>query len=402
MALNPRATPSGNFDLSNWKIGLPIDGAGSFTGTSREVKSLSGYEHPKYFYTAGNGAMTFTAPVEGATTKGSKFARSELREMNGSERAAWSLAKGGIMSAILEIDHAPTKFNGTPGRIVVGQIHGQDDELIRLNWDNGKLYFVNDQAGPNDSETKFYFLNAGGKQPHVSLNERFSYTISAKADQLVVTIKADGQTYKSISKINSVWQSDAFYFKAGTYLGVNETQGAGYGQTSFYALSISHNVSSTTSLQKTAAPAIRGDAGDNTLRGKAGADIFYSGSGNDVLYGDRGKDVFVFDTKLGTSKTDRKINFDTIKDFGAAADAIWLDNKIFTTLGMGTLTRPARLQKEFFAIDSQARDTDDYVLYDRKSGVLSYDPDASGSKAPLEFAQLKKGAILTYKDLFVV
>jgi Ca2+-binding RTX toxin-like protein len=183
---------------------------------------------------------------------------------------------------------------------------------------------------------------------------------------------------------------------------VNETQGAGYGQTSFYALSISHNVSSTTSLQKTAAPAIRGDAGDNTLRGKAGADIFYSGSGNDVLYGDRGKDVFVFDTKLGTSKTDRKINFDTIKDFGAAADAIWLDNKIFTTLGKGTLTKPAQLQKGFFAIDSQARDTDDYVLYDRKSGVLSYDPDASGSKAPLEFAQLKKGAILTYKDLFVV
>jgi Ca2+-binding RTX toxin-like protein len=138
------------------------------------------------------------------------------------------------------------------------------------------------------------------------------------------------------------------------------------------------------------------------LRGKAGADIFYSGSGNDVLYGDRGKDIFVFDTKLGTSQTDRKINFDTIKDFSAAADAIWLDNKIFTTLGKGALTKPAQLQKGFFAIDSQARDTDDYVLYDRKSGVLSYDPDASGSKAPLEFAQLKKGTLLTYKDLFIV
>jgi Ca2+-binding RTX toxin-like protein len=402
MALNPRATPSGNFDLSNWKIGLPIDGAGGFTGASREVKSLSDYEHPKYFFTAGNGAMTFMAPVEGATTKGSKFARSELREMNGSVRAAWSLAKGGVMSATLEIDHAPTKFNGTPGRIVVGQIHGQDDELVRLNWDNGRLYFVNDQAGATDSETKFYFLNAAGKQPHVSLNERFSYTISAKSDQLVVTIKADGQIYKSISKINSVWQSDAFYFKAGTYLGVNETQGTGYGQTSFYALSISHKASSTTSLQKTAAHTIRGNSGDDTLRGKAGADIFYSGPGNDVLYGNGGKDVFVFDTKLGTSQTNRATNFDIIKDFSATADAIWLDNKIFAMLGKGTPTKPIQLQKGFFAIDSQARDKDDYVLYDKASGVLSYDPDASGSKAPVEFAQLKKGTVLAYQDLFVI
>jgi hypothetical protein len=142
--------------------------------------------------------------VEGATTKGSNFARSELRKMNGQERAAWRLATGRVMSATLEIDHAPIKFNGKPGRIVVGQVHGRNNELVRLNWDNGNLYFDNDHTGPTNSETKFYFKSAAGNQSHVALNKRFSYTISAKADQLVVTIKANGQTYKSISKFNSV------------------------------------------------------------------------------------------------------------------------------------------------------------------------------------------------------
>lgn len=402
MALNPQAAPSGNFNLSNWKIGLPVDVTGGFTGRSREVKSLTGYEHQKYFYTAEDGAMTFMAPVEGATTKGSKFARSELREMSGTERAAWSLATGGVMSATLKIDHAPTKFNGAPGRIVVGQIHGQDDELVRLNWENGKLYFVNDQAGSSNKETKFYFHNAAGKQPHVSLDERFSYTISAKADQLVVTVKADGQTYKSVTKINSIWQSDAFYFKAGTYLGVNETQGTGYGQTSFYALSMSHKDVSKASLRKAAATAFKGDASDNTLRGKATDDTLNGGPGNDILYGGPGKDVFVFNAKLGTSATNRAFNFDTIKDFRFANDAIWLDNRIFQKLGQATSSKPIQLQEEFFVLGSRAKDKDDYVLYDKTSGVLSYDPDGSGAKAPVEFARLKPGTALTHQDLFVV
>jgi Alginate lyase len=192
MPLDPHATPSGNFDLSNWKIGLPVDSAGGFAGTSLEVKNLAGYEHPSYFFTATDGAMTFVAPAEGATTTGSQYARSELREMIGPERAAWSLATGGMMSATLEIDQVPIKFGGTIGRVIIGQIHGEEDELVRLYWEDGKLYFANDQAGPNNSEQKFYFLDAAGKQPHVALNERFSYTISAKGDDLVVTVTADG------------------------------------------------------------------------------------------------------------------------------------------------------------------------------------------------------------------
>ena len=123
---------------------------------------------------------------------------------------------------------------------MVGQIHGQSDELIRLYYENGKVYFMNDQAGPDDKETKFTFKNDAGEQPDISLGETFSYMIDAHGSKLLVKIKADGQEYISDTSINSVWNSDTFYFKAGVYLGVNESTGSGEGQVSFYGLDFSH------------------------------------------------------------------------------------------------------------------------------------------------------------------
>ena len=225
MILNPGVAPSGNFSLSNWKITLPIDASGTISGTATEIKALSDYQHSSYFYTASDGAMVFSAPVDGATTSGSKYARSELREMKGAAKAAWSLNEGGLLNATLEVDQAPIRFDGSVGRIVVGQIHGQNDELVRLYWENGSVYFVNDRAGSHNSETTFKLTNGIGQTPNVSLNERFSYIIDAKGDDLKVSVLADGQTYSSTTRINDVWDTDTFYFKAGTYLGVNETQG---------------------------------------------------------------------------------------------------------------------------------------------------------------------------------
>jgi Ca2+-binding RTX toxin-like protein len=238
--LKAGVTPSVNFDLSDWKITLPTDSSGGISGTAVEVQVLTGYQNSRYFYTASDGAMVFTAPVEGATTSGSKYARSELREMNDGARAAWNLEQGGYMAATLEVDRVPTLADGSQGKVVVGQIHGQDDELVRLYWDKGTVYFVNDRAGAGDKETKFTLLDANGKAPSVSLNEKFSYSIDAQDDLLKVKVYADGAVYSSTTRINDVWDTDTFYFKAGTYLGVNETQGTGFGQTSFYGLTFNH------------------------------------------------------------------------------------------------------------------------------------------------------------------
>lgn len=84
-----------------------------------------------------------------------------------------------------------------------------------------------------------------------------------------------------------------------------------------------------------------------------------------------------------------------------ADDSIYLDNAIFKKLGMGALSNPVMLDRKFFGLD-KAKDRDDFIVYNRKTGALSYNADGSGNGQAIEFAQLKKGLILTHKDLFVI
>lgn len=396
--------PSRNFNLTHWKITLPTDRYGTFSGTASEVKSLSGYVNPEYFFAGSDGAMVFKAPVGGATTSGSRYARSELREMNGSERAAWTVKQGGFMKATLEVDQAPTLFNGAKGRVVVGQVHGQDEELVRLYWEKGTLYFVNDIASATGQETKFALTSKAGSRPNVALNERFTYSIDVTTDRVKVTVSADGQTYTATDQIHQAWRSDAFYFKAGTYLGVNETQGTGYGQTSFFGLKFGHPVNASQALfktnglpstSKTYAGTSKGDkltgsAGNDRIEGNGGNDIIWGKSGNDILVGSSGKDAFTFDTKPRAS------NIDVILNFSVKDDTIRLNDTVFTKLTSG------RLSPDSFVVGSKALDAQDRIIYNNKTGSLFYDPDGSGQARVMQFAKIDKGLKLTAADFLVI
>ncbi len=432
MTLKANVAPSGNFDLTNWKLTLPVDSSGKTSGTAIEVKDLNGYQNSKYFYTAPDGAMVFYAAVDGATTSGSSYARSELREMNGTAKAAWKLSTGGFMSATLEVDAAPMR-NGQGKKIVVGQIHGEDDELVRLYWHDNKLYFANDLSGSDNKEHTFNFKADDGSAPDVSLNEKFSYTISAKGNVLDVDIYADGKVYHSHTTINSVWQSDSFYFKAGAYLGANETNGSGYGQTSFYALTFNHNGSTptptnpvpaepipTTPIDPAPIPVdpvpttpttpdsssrpvttktiegsnsnnyVKGASGNEWLKGNAGRDVLWGKAGSDVLTGGTQEDAFVFDTAIGR-------DVDYITDFNVADDSIRLENKIFSKL-----TKTGKLSSSFFEVGEKAGDANDYIVYNKTTGALSYDSDGSGSRAAKIFAVIENKAALTAADFIVI
>ena len=165
---------------------------------------------------------------------------------------------------------------------------------------------------------------------------------------------------------------------------------------------------------------LKGDAGNDRLYGGTHNDLLYGGSGRDIIKGEKGndriwgglhndtlsggagKDIFVFDTKLGTATTDRKVNLDTITDFSVPYDTIWLDNAIFKKLGKGSLSSPKKLNSKFFVIGDKAKDKDDYLIYNSKTGYLSYDADGSGTGKAVEFARLKPGLKLTYADFYVV
>lgn len=307
---------SDHFDLTKWNMTIPEDSSGGITGLAKTIDNLYDYES-QYFYDDTDGGMVFKAMVEGATTSGTHYARSELRELASPGKIAfWNLATGGTMTATLKVDAVPLLFDGTPGKFVIGQIHGKSDELTRLYWDNGTVYFKNDQSGGTNSEHQFLLTNAAGETPSIAIGEKFSYMIDAHGSTLTVKVFADGQEYDSVTSINSIWQGDTLYFKAGVYLGVNETQGTGYGQASFYGIDYSHTAGqgmggivatdpATPPPTDPADPSIHatqtGTAGADTINtpskgdavvvAGAGDDKVTSHDGNDTLYGDAGNDI---------------------------------------------------------------------------------------------------------------
>ena len=141
---------------------------------------------------------------------------------------------------------------------------------------------------------------------------------------------------------------------------------------------------------------LEGAGGNDILWGGAGHDRLNGGIGSDVLTGGEDKDIFVFD-----AKPNKKTNLDRISDFNVKDDTLWIDNSLLKKLGKGTALKPVKLNKKFFALD-KAKDANDYLIYNKKTGGLFLDVDGSGSAKAVEIVALTKGLKLTYSDFFVV
>jgi beta-glucanase (GH16 family) len=146
-----------------------------------------------------------------------------------------------------------------------------------------------------------------------------------------------------------------------------------------------------------------GTSARNTLSGKSGNDTINGKSNRDVLVGGTGDDTFVFDTKLSKSNTD------TIKDFKAKDDAIWLDKDLFkasksfyNSVKKATEDNPIKLSKSFFVSGEHAKDRNDYFIYDKKSGTLSYDKNGSDAGGLVEIAKFSNKSAISHLDIFIV
>ena len=91
-AAEPPAKP---FDLSNWKLTLPVDTDHAGSPDEIQQPELESFVEPRHFFLNAEGSgIVFRAACGGSTTKGSKYPRCELREMSdgGRIRAAWDTA----------------------------------------------------------------------------------------------------------------------------------------------------------------------------------------------------------------------------------------------------------------------------------------------------------------------
>ena len=142
---------------------------------------------------------------------------------------------------------------------------------------------------------------------------------------------------------------------------------------------------------------LRGNNGNDRLYGLDGDDKLYGGTGKDTLFGGAGKDTFVFNTKLN-----KTTNYDKVVDYNVTDDTIWLDNSVFKKLGKGSEFIPKKTSKSFFTIGDKAKDSNDYIIYNKDKGILYYDADGSGTGAAVQFAAINKKLKMTYNDFFVV
>jgi hypothetical protein len=118
--------------------------------------------------------------------------------------------------------------------------------------------------------------------------------------------------------------------------------------------------------------------GKDKITGGADNDTINGYLGNDTLTGGAGNDSFVFNTALS------KTNVDTISNYSVAEDSIVLDHSVFTRLTVGASIA------DYFQLGSKADSSNDFIIYDAKSGKLFYDADGNGTGAAIQFATVAK------------
>lgn len=277
--LDPNQAPSENFDLSTWKLSIPVN-RGDGTATDISVSQLNdNYQNSAYFYTASDGGMVFKCPVDGyKTSANTSYTRVELREMlrgtntsistQGVNKNNWvfgtapqadknaAAAYDGEMNATLAVNHVTTSGSSSHiGRVIIGQIHANNDEPIRIyyrklrNNNLGSIYFAHEPTDGNGSEQWHEMIgsrsnSASNPSDGIALNEVFSYRINVVGDLLTVTIIRDGKqdVVKSVNMVNSGFNvgGQYMYFKAGVYHVNNSGNSSDFAQATFYALEKSH------------------------------------------------------------------------------------------------------------------------------------------------------------------
>ena len=140
---------------------------------------------------------------------------------------------------------------------------------------------------------------------------------------------------------------------------------------------------------------VKGGAGRDLLFGEAGTDEMNGGKGNDRLIGGGGMDVMT-----GGLGQDSFIYFnpneggDRITDFDPTQDAIELFAPVFKIDEFRDTIRANQ-----FRVGREAKTRMQKFIYNKNRGVLSFDPDGSGSKDAIVLATLEGKPNLTFANI---
>jgi poly(beta-D-mannuronate) lyase len=289
LGLDPNAPPGSNFDLLTWALDTPADlDNNDRSDRTSETALANGFED-EFFFTGSDGGMVFRSTIAGAkTSANTSFTRSELREMlrrgntsistRGVNQNNWLLGyqpevtnatggRNGTLSASLAVNHVnETGSSSQLGRVIIGQIHAEDDEPIRLYYRKhpqsnfGYIYLAHELRGGDDTYRMVYGpeYNNFDSQPNfttaldigLALDDVFSYDIVQIGARIDVFIRAGGtgdtliaHAFVDMEALNSAYDvaDEWMYFKAGAYTQNNTGEQDDFDQVTFYSLSNSHD-----------------------------------------------------------------------------------------------------------------------------------------------------------------
>ncbi|MCL4139778.1 UNVERIFIED_CONTAM: hypothetical protein GTU68_011074 [Idotea baltica] len=281
-----KITPAKVLDLSAWQLSLPIDATGSGKATTVEEKAIAdGYVDPKnFFVNEARDGVVFSSPIKGVlTSKNTTYTRSELREMGrrgdtkidtkGVNKNNWvfssapeadRLKAGGVdgtLDAVLTVDEVTTTgATWQQGRVIVGQIHANDDEPAKLyyrkfpNHELGSVFLAHEPLGGDDvlypiigtHVPDYYNQDAAVVEPKdgIKLGEKWGYQIKVVGNELTVTIRREGKkdAVQVVDLSDSKYDQGGqyMYFKAGVYNQNKTGKPSERATATFYKLKVSH------------------------------------------------------------------------------------------------------------------------------------------------------------------
>lgn len=273
--------PADKFDMRNWKITIPSDINEDGRIDEIEGVAMMSYSHEDFFHLDKDGNLVFEVHNKAITTKNSKNARSELRQMprganfdnilTDSKLNQWALsshpeaksysAVGGTLEATLKVNHVsihakyPEKYPAHS--VVVGQIHAKkhnDQIKEKTGYGHGneplKIFYKKFPDQEYGSVFWNYERNLAKKHPDradisypvwgntwenpakpgnagIALGEEFSYHVEVNDTIMSLTfetarhqtVKYEIDLSKAVDEKDSPtgYAKDDFYFKAGAY-----------------------------------------------------------------------------------------------------------------------------------------------------------------------------------------
>ncbi|SOD62261.1 Alginate lyase [Streptomyces zhaozhouensis] len=217
--------PSDVLDLDDWKVTLPI--GDDEDPTEIFQPELDGFSHDPYFEVTPSGeAVRFRAPVDGVTTGGSSYPRSELREMEpgGEDETEWSSTSG---THIMTVREAFTHLPEERPWVVGAQIHGGDDDVTVVRLEDDELWIT-------EGDTRHHHLLTD----EYELGTVFEITYVVSDGEIEVHYNGELATTLDHSDSTN-------YFKAGAYTQANCQNSSpcdedNYGEVEIHELTVEH------------------------------------------------------------------------------------------------------------------------------------------------------------------